>query len=175
MRLNTFVDHHICEADPELKNRMADARWVATKIEDQMKVHLKTMSPAFIMKEVRRIYHVSISYYTTWTARDKCLQAIYGDYGASYNLVPIFCDEDPNEIVRPPPFERAIGRPRKQRIKEEYEEDIGRGKNKRRKMTCTRCKKQGHNSRTCKGLPASETGRNNNTTAAELVDSVPVD
>ncbi|KAF9617106.1 hypothetical protein IFM89_033272 [Coptis chinensis] len=82
---------------------------------------------------------------------------------------------DPNKIVRPPPFERGIGRPRKQRIREEYEEDIGRGKNKRRKMTCTRCKKQGQNSRTCKGPPASKTGRNNNTTAAESVDSVPVD
>ncbi|KAF9598100.1 hypothetical protein IFM89_024445 [Coptis chinensis] len=83
MGLNTFVDEHICEADPEFKNRMADARWVASKIEDQMKVLMKTMSPAFVMKEIMRIYHVSISYYTAWVARDKCLQAIYGDYGAS--------------------------------------------------------------------------------------------
>ncbi|KAF9603658.1 hypothetical protein IFM89_037317 [Coptis chinensis] len=78
---------------------------------------------------------------------------------------------DPNKIVRPPPFERGSRRPRKQRIGEEYDKDIRRGKSKRRKMTCTRCKKQGHNSRTCKGIPASETGRKN--TTIESVDSVP--
>ncbi|KAF9590284.1 hypothetical protein IFM89_032292 [Coptis chinensis] len=104
MRLNTFVNEHICSADPELKNGMADANWVARKITAQMKVHYKTMSPRFIMAEVMRgDFHVSISYWTAWHARLKCLQDIHGDYGASYNMLPVLCDQ----ILKSNPGSRA--------------------------------------------------------------------
>ncbi|KAF9623660.1 hypothetical protein IFM89_003692 [Coptis chinensis] len=76
-----------------MKNGMADANWVARKIAPQMKVQYKTMSPEFIMAEVKRQLHVSISYWTAWYARLKCLQDIHGDYGASYNMVPMLCDQ----------------------------------------------------------------------------------
>ncbi|KAF9611521.1 hypothetical protein IFM89_032567 [Coptis chinensis] len=94
MRLKTFVNEHICCADQELKNGMADANWVARKITPQMKVQYNTMSPRFIMAEVKRQLHVSISYWIAWHAsRLKCLQDIYGDYGASYNMVHVLCDQ----------------------------------------------------------------------------------
>ncbi|KAF9589615.1 hypothetical protein IFM89_026441 [Coptis chinensis] len=93
VRLNTFVNEYICSTDPELKNGIVDANWVARKIAPQMKVHYKTMSPRFIMAEVMRgDNHVSISYWTAWHARLKCLQDIHGDYGASYNMLPMICD-----------------------------------------------------------------------------------
>ncbi|KAF9611359.1 hypothetical protein IFM89_030904, partial [Coptis chinensis] len=55
-------------------------------------VHFKTMTPVFIKEEVMRVFHVNISYWTTWNARFKSLQQIYGDYRESYNMVPVLCN-----------------------------------------------------------------------------------
>ncbi|KAF9624906.1 hypothetical protein IFM89_015528 [Coptis chinensis] len=81
----------IWEADCDMLNRMANANWVVKKIQDQMKVHFKTMTPVFIKEEVMRVFHVNISYWTAWNARFKSLQQIYGDYEESYNMIPVLC------------------------------------------------------------------------------------
>ncbi|KAF9615488.1 hypothetical protein IFM89_023857 [Coptis chinensis] len=64
MRLNTLKEEHTCEADCDMLNRMANANWVLRKIEEQIKVHFKTMSLAFIKEEIMRVFHVNISYWT---------------------------------------------------------------------------------------------------------------
>ncbi|KAF9600350.1 hypothetical protein IFM89_008521, partial [Coptis chinensis] len=92
MRLNTLKAVHICKADCHMFNRMANANWVIRKIEDQMKVHFKTMTLVFIKGEVMRVFHVNISYWTAWNARFKCLQQTYGDYGENYNMIPVLCN-----------------------------------------------------------------------------------
>ncbi|KAF9605210.1 hypothetical protein IFM89_014323 [Coptis chinensis] len=175
MRLNTFVNEHICSVDLELKNGMANANWVARKIAPQMKVHYKTMSPRFIMAEVMRgDFHVSISYWTAWHARLKCLQDIHGNYGASYNMLPVLCDQEstyklaymghimpiPNmsewpkncnleKQIIPPPYVGGIRRPKKAKTRG-ADEEVNPNKQIR---LCSKCKQPRHNAKTCKGLP----------------------
>ncbi|KAF9599052.1 hypothetical protein IFM89_033659 [Coptis chinensis] len=164
-------------------------------MEDHMKVHYKSTTPRNIIDEVRQKYHVAISYWTAWHARIKCLTQIHGDYGESYNLVFVLCDQsdisyetgldkvlqflllgfhiqtsihgkpmpdpkdwpkpDPNKYVFPPPYVRGIGRPKKNRRRDE---DEGLKPNKK-KRKCSKCKVEGHNAKTCKSLAAEKNGR----------------
>ncbi|KAF9618824.1 hypothetical protein IFM89_002692 [Coptis chinensis] len=243
MRLNTLKPIHTCQADCDMLNRMANANWVVRKIQDQMKVHFKTMTPVFIKEEVMRVFHVNITYWTAWNARFKSLQQIYGDYEESYNMIPVlfegsddhlfvvknyhgdrwavnivdhtcecrawqmtgivcvhavrvllprrvewveYCSSyfwvseyklaytsnvkpmedvkdwpkpDPTKHVKPPPLVRGIGRPRKERMRAKDENENGHVY-KKRKMTCSKCKGEGHNARSCKGPAASEVSSN---------------
>ncbi|KAF9606534.1 hypothetical protein IFM89_025997 [Coptis chinensis] len=206
MRLNTLKPIYTCHADCDMLNRMANANWVVKKIQDQMKVHFKTMTPVFIKEEVMRVFHVNISYWTAWNARIKSLQQIYGDYEENYNMIPVLCNmavrvllprrvewveyyssyfwvseykltytsnvkpmkdvkdwlkPDPTKHVKPPPLVRGIGRPRKERMRAKDENGNENGHvQKKRKMTCSKCKGEGHNARSCKGLAASEVSNN---------------
>ncbi|KAF9613466.1 hypothetical protein IFM89_008313 [Coptis chinensis] len=155
MKLKTLFNVHTCSADTDHKNSMADANWVSRVMEDHMKVHYKSTTPRNIIDEVRQKYHVAISYWTAWHARIKCLTQIHGDYGESYNLVSVLCDQDPNNYVFPPPYVRGIGRPKKNRRRDE---DEGLKPNKK-KRKCSKCKVEGHNAKTCKGLAAEKNGR----------------
>ncbi|KAF9614002.1 hypothetical protein IFM89_014802, partial [Coptis chinensis] len=53
---------------------------------------------------------------------------------------------DPNKYVFPPPYVRGIGRPKKNKRKDE---DEGLKMNKK-KRKCRKCKVEGHNAKTCK-------------------------
>ncbi|KAF9596723.1 hypothetical protein IFM89_012922 [Coptis chinensis] len=72
---------------------MADANRVSRVMEDHMKVHYKSTMPRNIIDEVRQKYHVAITHRIAWHARIKCLTQIHGDYGESYNLVSVLCDQ----------------------------------------------------------------------------------
>ncbi|KAF9600646.1 hypothetical protein IFM89_011229 [Coptis chinensis] len=114
--------------DP-IKNGMADANWVARKIAPQMKVHYKTMSPRFIRAEVMRgDFHVSINYWTAWHARLKCLQDIHGDYGASYNMLHVLCDQilksNPGSKACYSRTDEALGGPKRQGLEEQMKKLI---------------------------------------------------
>ncbi|KAF9626046.1 hypothetical protein IFM89_030714 [Coptis chinensis] len=115
---------------------MANANWVSRVMEDHMKVHYKSTTPRNIIDEVRQKYHVAISYWTAWHARIKCLTQIHGDYGESYNLVSVLCDQDPNKYVFPPPYVRGLAEPKKNRRRDEGEglaaEKNGRAKGKKK-------------------------------------------
>ncbi|KAF9611043.1 hypothetical protein IFM89_026394 [Coptis chinensis] len=121
------------------------------------------MSLGFIMAEVKRQLHVSISYWTAWHARLKCLQDIHGDYGASYNMVPVLCDQDLDRQIMPPPHFRGIGRPKKARTRGKDEEV----RPKKKMKICSKCKQPGHNAKTCKCLPAAKKGKNVNESPEE--------
>ncbi|KAF9617813.1 hypothetical protein IFM89_038995 [Coptis chinensis] len=60
----------------------------------------------------------------------------------------------PEQLYHPPPHTRGIGRPRKNRRRDEDEE----APNKKRRK-CRLCRIEGHNSKTCKGLPAQPKGK----------------
>ncbi|KAF9597735.1 hypothetical protein IFM89_021222 [Coptis chinensis] len=153
VRLNTFVNENIYYANPELKNGIADVNWVARKIAPQIKVHYKTMSPRLIMDEVKRgDFHVSINYWTSWHARLKCLQNIHGDYGASYNMLHVLCDQDIERQIMPLSYVSGIGRPKKARTRGEVVEV---NPNKKIRFCC-KCKQPGHNAKTCKSLPTTK-------------------
>ncbi|KAF9590750.1 hypothetical protein IFM89_038063 [Coptis chinensis] len=66
--------------------------------------------------------------------------------------------EDPREwsklLYNPPPHTRGIGRPRKNRRRDENEE----APNKKRRK-CRLCRTEGHNSKTFEGLPAQSKGK----------------
>ncbi|KAF9620012.1 hypothetical protein IFM89_010628 [Coptis chinensis] len=66
---------------------------------------------------------------------------------------------DPTKHVKPPPLVRGIGRPRKERMRAEDENENGHVY-KKRKMTCSKCQGEGHNARSCKGPAASEVSSN---------------
>ncbi|KAF9607129.1 hypothetical protein IFM89_032245 [Coptis chinensis] len=105
------------------------------------------------MAEVMRgDFHVSISYWTAWHARLKCLQDIHGDYGASYKLLPVLCDQDLERQIMPPPYVRGIGRPKNARTRG-ADEEVNPNKQIR---LCSKCKQPGHNAKTCKCLPATK-------------------
>lgn len=53
-----------------------------------------------------------------------------------------------NEVVHPPIWKRAPGRPKKTRHKQAWEEH-----SKRLKMTCGLCGYEGHNRATCTNMP----------------------
>ncbi|KAF9622751.1 hypothetical protein IFM89_033986 [Coptis chinensis] len=154
MRLSTFNNEHRCAADTDHENRMADAVWVTTVMLEHMKVHHKTCTPQNIIDDIKQKQHVAISYWTAWSARIRCLQQIHGDFAESYKLVPVLCDQTPEQLYHPPPHTRGIGRPRKNRRRDEDEE----APNKKRRK-CRLCRTEGHNSKRCKGLPAQPKGK----------------
>ncbi|KAF9622647.1 hypothetical protein IFM89_032546 [Coptis chinensis] len=67
---------------------------------------------------------------------------------------------DPTKHVKPPPLVRGIRRHRKERMRAEDENENGHVQKKERKMTCSKCKGEGHNARSCKGLAASKVASN---------------
>ncbi|KAF9610535.1 hypothetical protein IFM89_022928, partial [Coptis chinensis] len=60
----------------------------------------------------------------------------------------------PKQLYNPPSHTRGIRRPRKNRRRDEDEE----APNKKRRK-CRLCRTEGHNSKTCKGLPAQPKGK----------------
>ncbi|KAF9598782.1 hypothetical protein IFM89_031450 [Coptis chinensis] len=62
---------------------------------------------------------------------------------------------DQNKYVFPPPYMRGIGRPKKNRKRDEVE---GLKPNKK-KRKCGKCKVEGHNAKTSEGLAAEKNGR----------------
>ncbi|KAF9619330.1 hypothetical protein IFM89_006517 [Coptis chinensis] len=66
---------------------------------------------------------------------------------------------DPTKHVKPPFLVRGIGRPRKERMRDEYENENGYML-KKRKMTGNKYKGEGNNARSCKGLATSEIASN---------------
>ncbi|KAF9605257.1 hypothetical protein IFM89_015149 [Coptis chinensis] len=63
---------------------------------------------------------------------------------------PMNCDLE--RQIMPPPYVRGIGRPKKARTRGADEEV---NPNKQIGL-CSKCKQPGHNSKTCKGLPAAK-------------------
>ncbi|KAF9626329.1 hypothetical protein IFM89_032178 [Coptis chinensis] len=74
---------------------------------------------------------------------------------------------DPTKLVKPPPLVWGIGRPKKQRMCAKDENENGHVQ-KKRKMTCSKCKREGHNARSCKGLSALEIASNAKNKAPRL-------
>ncbi|KAF9613012.1 hypothetical protein IFM89_004866 [Coptis chinensis] len=62
---------------------------------------------------------------------------------------------DPNKYVFPPLYVRGIGRPKMNR-KRDADESLKPNKKKRK---CSKCKVEGHNAKTCKGLAAKKNDR----------------
>ncbi|KAF9613013.1 hypothetical protein IFM89_004867 [Coptis chinensis] len=65
---------------------------------------------------------------------------------------------DPNKYVFPPLYVRGIGRPKMNR--RDADESLKPNKKKRK---CSKCKVEGHNAKTCKGLAAKKNDREKGT------------
>ncbi|KAF9590606.1 hypothetical protein IFM89_035924, partial [Coptis chinensis] len=78
----------------------------------------------------------------TWVTSSQCLTPRTGLNQIQTNMFP-------------PPYVRGIGRPKKNRRRDE---DEGLKPNKK-KRKCSKCKVEGHNAKTCKGLAAEKNGR----------------
>ncbi|KAF9603804.1 hypothetical protein IFM89_037938 [Coptis chinensis] len=73
----------------------------------------------------------------------------YETWARSHFAEELKAEQDPTKHVKPPPV-RGIGRPRKERMIAEDENENGHVQ-KKRKMTCNKCKGEGHNAKSCKG------------------------
>ncbi|KAF9598702.1 hypothetical protein IFM89_029952 [Coptis chinensis] len=156
MRLNTLKAVHICKANCDMFNRMANANWVVRKIEDQMKA-CKGWDQNGLVPRVNK--HIA-------KMIEICPSYIFEEYNLAYmsNVKPMkdvkdWPKPDPTKLVKPPPLVRGIGRPKKQRMRAEDENNNGHVQ-KKRKMTCSKCKGERHNARSCKGLSISEIASN---------------
>ncbi|KAF9587589.1 hypothetical protein IFM89_004047 [Coptis chinensis] len=105
---------------------------------------------------------------------DICPSYIFEEYTLAYmsNVKPMkdvkdWPKPDPTKLIKPPPLVRGIGRPKKQRMHAEDENEMVMCK-KKRKMTCSKCKGEGHNARSCKGFSASEIASNAKNKALRL-------
>ncbi|KAF9625988.1 hypothetical protein IFM89_028374 [Coptis chinensis] len=148
VKLRKFVGTYTCEANGKNHVKQAKAPWVAQVLEDFLRDH-PNMKHLDVHKEVWRRFGVELSYYTTWKAKVKMFEKINGNYEASYLIVSELKKQieiknvEIGDEVLPPPLERKSGRPRKQRIRDAYEERPSK------KRVCKLCHVPGHNKRTC--------------------------
>ncbi|KAF9598603.1 hypothetical protein IFM89_028272 [Coptis chinensis] len=156
MRLNTLKPIHTCQADCDMLNIMANVNWVVRKIQDQMKmtgivcIHVVRV---FLPRRVEWVEYCS-SYF--WVSEYKLA---YTSNVKPMKDVKDWPKPDPTKHVKPPPLVRGIGRPRKEIMRAEDENENGHVY-KKRKMTCSKCKGEGHNAKSCKDPAASEVSSN---------------
>ncbi|KAL5711434.1 hypothetical protein ACHQM5_021890 [Ranunculus cassubicifolius] len=70
---------------------MIQARWVAKKLEDEVRCHYLSYKPKDLIDAIWEKHQTHISYGTAWRARIKIMEMIYGNYEESYKLGPALC------------------------------------------------------------------------------------
>lgn len=86
-------EEHTCVNDGKNQNSMANAKWIAKIIEEDMKMHHTSYTSRDIIKIVWHRWTVSINYWKDWHARGLALENVYGNYEASYMRVPELCEQ----------------------------------------------------------------------------------
>ncbi|KAF6170485.1 hypothetical protein GIB67_031893 [Kingdonia uniflora] len=79
---------HACSSGT--KNRLANATWVAKKVESVIR-SVRTTLPAGIQDFISTQFGVDISYYTSWNAWSICKENIVGSYDEGYIMQPELC------------------------------------------------------------------------------------
>ena len=90
MKLRKFEPTHTCKTDADGKNIMANAKWVAVEIEQDIRNH-KLYKLRDIKTKMWEIYGIKLSYWTAWAARIKVYKNIHGNYEEGYKFIPELC------------------------------------------------------------------------------------
>lgn len=72
-------EEHTCSNSGTNRNKLASAAWVASVIEDEMRMHHTSFTPRDIVKLVWHKYGVTINYWLAWKARGKALERVHGN------------------------------------------------------------------------------------------------
>ncbi|KAF6133958.1 hypothetical protein GIB67_040722 [Kingdonia uniflora] len=84
-------------------NTLCNAPWVAREVEALVR-DVRAMTPKAIKTRMKTQYGVEISYWTTWNARQICMESIVGSYDQGYHDMPSLCVEilksNPGSIAR---------------------------------------------------------------------------
>ncbi|KAF9608791.1 hypothetical protein IFM89_011560 [Coptis chinensis] len=135
MSLNTVKTLHICQTDCDMLNRMANANWVVIKIQDQMKIHesngLSTIAKVWQMIGIVCVHTVRVLLPRRVEWVEYCSSYFWGSeyklaYTSNVKLMKDVKDwpkPDPTKHVKPRPLVRGIGRPRKERMRAEDENE----------------------------------------------------
>ncbi|KAF6135354.1 hypothetical protein GIB67_027228 [Kingdonia uniflora] len=85
------------------ENTLCNAPWVAREVEALVRDD-RAMTPKAIKTRMKIKFGVEISYWTTWNARQICMESIVGSYDQGYNELPSLCVEilksNPGSIAR---------------------------------------------------------------------------
>ncbi|KAF9590999.1 hypothetical protein IFM89_000544 [Coptis chinensis] len=166
MRLNTFVNEHICYVDPELKNGMADANWVARKIAPQMKVstyklaYMGHIMPMPDMSEwpmncdlERQIMPPP---YVRGIERPKKARTRGADEEVNPNKQIRLCSKCKQPGHNAKTYkEEALESTQASQASSPTQASSSRAA----KRVCSKCNHLGHNAKTCKGLPTAKKGK----------------
>lgn len=82
---------HSCEGNRTDANSTVGARWIATKVEQQMRLHHKSYTPQDIIQEMWHLFQLKVKYWQAWHARAIALERVHGNYNDSYTKVPELC------------------------------------------------------------------------------------
>lgn len=93
MVCKSLVEEHTCVNDGQNNNSMANAKWIAQMIEEDMRLHHTSYTPRDITKKVWHKWSVSIKYWKVWHARGFALENVHGNYEMSYMKVPELCKQ----------------------------------------------------------------------------------
>ncbi|KAF6142473.1 hypothetical protein GIB67_039437 [Kingdonia uniflora] len=72
---------------PEAQNTLYNAAWVARKVESLVR-DIRAITPKTIKARMKTKYGVEINYWTTWNARQICMESIIGSYAQGYHDLP---------------------------------------------------------------------------------------
>ncbi|CAH9124769.1 unnamed protein product [Cuscuta epithymum] len=101
--LKSLQEEHTCENDGRNKNRGANARWIASMLAQDMRLHHKSYIPQDIIAIAWSRWTLNISYWQAWNARLMALEELHGNYEKSYTQVPELCRQilasNPDSLV----------------------------------------------------------------------------